>query len=1508
MTVTSNLVLNAGTFPSNVTTLYISNNLNNTGNLLPSDINLTLQGTSFITFNCGNAIFNSINLAKSSSSTITPTGNCTTKDFTLTSGNVNNPASAYNLNITSDLVLDNDTSQNFGGANLSVILNGSSDQYITQSNVLFKSPLTISKSSGKAILLSNLITSNSQSCTISQGTLNLNGFDFVCSSTFTINTGATLEANGIEYFTAPTNQSQSSIIYTGSANSTIDYAALPSLSYKNLTVNLAENNDVLDSRNLLSNAIKGHWKMENGSGSVSDSSGQNNTATLNGNAAYSTTVPTLTDEINTYSIDLDGSGDYLNPGNNLNLLQNVKGATLTAWIRKRTNTSSDQIVGLSTGNSTSTSRVFMGTSTSTIECGARSLDSESVQTVTTNANVVTTNTWYHVACVVDYGKDKITIYVDGIPQLTDTLIDFSQGTTENTASQTSSIGIDEDKSGGDFDGQIDEVRIYSRPLSGREVSALYQGKTTSAIDTTLTVDGNFSLTSGTFYSPATLNISGNFSNTGTFTHNSGTIVLNGSNQTINGDTTFYNLTKATASTDTLTFQGNKTQIIANTLTLTGVSSNLLRLRSSSNGTQWNINPQGTRTIEYLDVKDSNNINASVIAVNGLNITDSLNNTNWGFESGEPAITLTPVSPDPTADTTPTVTGTATDADGTIALIEYQMDGTGSTWNSCTADDGSFNSNNENFTCDISPTLNHGNHTIYVRATDNAANVTPNEDAATDSFTVDITPPAITINTPTNPTNNATPTLTGNATDALSNVNNIQYQVDSTGGSWSNCSASDGNFNSSSENFSCTIVSTLSDGNHLIYFRGVDSLSNTTTNNDAASEDFDVDTTAPTVPGTPSATTPANDSTPTWQWNQSTDAIAGLSTITAYTMQWSKQSDFSSGVSSAQVGTNNCSLGICTYTTGSVSNGTWYFRVKATDTLGNESAYSSNGSRFIDTSAASITLTAISPDPTTDTTPTLTGSVTDGNSNISSVEYQMNSTSNSWSSCTSDDGLFDELTETFTCQVTSELTGGSHTIYTRATDASNNVTSNIIAHRDTFAVDISAPTITLTPYTPDPTADDTPTISGSATDSTATISNIQYQYDGTGGTWRNCTATDGAFDEATEEFTCTPNTGLSDGNHTIYVRATDSTGNTTTNGSASTDSFIVDTTYPSVSLTAISPDPTNDNTPTIIGTATDVTGTVSNVRYQVDATGGSWSNCTADDGVFDENIESFSCTPSSSLSDGSHTIYVQSIDALSNTMDVAHLASDAFVIDTTSAIITLDTIISVTDTTPEITGSVVDSLLTISNAQYQMDGTGGTWNSCTADDGTFDEANEDFTCNVSSPLNNGSHTVYVRVTDSDGKTTSNGAAETMIFVVDTTPPTISVNAVTPDPTSDTTPSITGTATDANALTAAVLLQIDGTGSTWTACTANDGTFDEASETFSCTAPSALSEGSHTFYLRGIDSLNNMTTSGYTTDTFVVSTTSPIITLGTVAPDPTSDTTPTLTGSAASTYSTVTNIQY
>ena len=144
---------------------------------------------------------------------------------------------------------------------------------------------------------------------------------------------------------------------------------------------------------------------------------------------------------------------------------------------------------------------------------------------------------------------------------------------------------------------------------------------------TLSGSGTKSIASGT------INVAGNWSNSVTFSPGSSTVNLTGGSQAITGTNTFNNLSKNTASAATLTFPAGAKQTVLGTLTLKGAdTSNRLALRSSTLSTQWKIDPQGTRSLAFLDVQDSNNTNSNVIIAAQTGSLDSGNNTNWAINA------------------------------------------------------------------------------------------------------------------------------------------------------------------------------------------------------------------------------------------------------------------------------------------------------------------------------------------------------------------------------------------------------------------------------------------------------------------------------------------------------------------------------------------------------------------------------------------------------------------------------------------------------------------------------------------------------------------------------------------------------------------------------------------------------------------------------------------------------------------------------------------------------------
>ncbi len=158
----------------------------------------------------------------------------------------------------------------------------------------------------------------------------------------------------------------------------------------------------------------------------------------------------------------------------------------------------------------------------------------------------------------------------------------------------------------------------------------------------LNVDGNVLIDiSGSLYATSsTITVKGNWTNYGTFLPDTSTIILNGANQAIYGNNTFYNLTKTVTSADTLYFEAGKTQTIFDNLTLQGTSGNLLSLRSTQDGQYWYIDPRGTGNVSFANISDLYNLSfTNLIAINS---TDSGHNTNVSFGGSECSCLDTPL--------------------------------------------------------------------------------------------------------------------------------------------------------------------------------------------------------------------------------------------------------------------------------------------------------------------------------------------------------------------------------------------------------------------------------------------------------------------------------------------------------------------------------------------------------------------------------------------------------------------------------------------------------------------------------------------------------------------------------------------------------------------------------------------------------------------------------------------------------------------------------------------------
>lgn len=134
---------------------------------------------------------------------------------------------------------------------------------------------------------------------------------------------------------------------------------------------------------------------------------------------------------------------------------------------------------------------------------------------------------------------------------------------------------------------------------------------------------------GTLTAPADeLIVTGDLTNSGTFNHNGGTVIFDGGTAIVTGNYTFNNVEVLPNITTLQVLTGSVISIEGSTI-IAGTESNHIQLISDTPGQPWYIDPQGSRNIQYVDVRDSVNNNLSAIQLLGRGL-NSGNNVGWNF--------------------------------------------------------------------------------------------------------------------------------------------------------------------------------------------------------------------------------------------------------------------------------------------------------------------------------------------------------------------------------------------------------------------------------------------------------------------------------------------------------------------------------------------------------------------------------------------------------------------------------------------------------------------------------------------------------------------------------------------------------------------------------------------------------------------------------------------------------------------------------------------------------------
>ena len=692
-----------------------------------------------------------------------------------------------------------------------------------------------------------------------------------------------------------------------------------------------------------------------------------------------------------------------------------------------------------------------------------------------------------------------------------------------------------------------------------------------------------------------------------------------------------------------------------------------------------------------------------------------------------------------------------------------------------------------------PPLTEGNHDITTTVTDPAGNTSPASDPV--SVVIDTQPPAAPGNvqlsnndsgTPvpiTNgATNDTTPVLTGTAEPGSTvtvsdNGAPLGTATVGTDGTWS-------------------YSPTLNPGDHSLTATVTDPAGNVS--NPSAPIAVNVDTTAPAAPG-PILISNDQSGTPIPITNGITNDTSPVLSGTAEPGSTVTVSDGTTVLGSVSVGSD----GSWSYTTPALSEGDHTLNATVTDAAGNSSTTAASVTIIVDVTppavASDVTVTneagttINSGGATNDTTPVISGSAAEG-----STINVYNGTELLGTATVVQGG-------TWSFTPTTGLGEGQHSITTTVVDPAGNTSAPstpVIVNIDLTPPAIAGDLVlsndssgTAVPITTGATNDATPVLSGTAEAGsvvivTDTVDNVATVLGsttvGTDGTW-----------------TFTPTAPLDPGAHSLTTTVTDPAGN---EGDVSDPvNFTVDLTPPDVAgdvvlnnnngtelVSIVNGSATNDTTPVLSGTAPE--GSVITVydganilgTVVVDATG-AWSYTTAALSQGDHSLSATVTDPAGNVSDPSQ--------AIGFTVDTVEPAAATELQLANGQDVPIATGGLTNDQTPVLSGKAeAGSTVTVSDNGTEI----GT--------ATVDE-DGNWTFTPADPLPAGDHSLTATVTDPAGNTSSESSPIGFTIDLDVPEPATALQLfnnegstpveITNGTTNDTTPTLSGTASAAEA---------------------------------------------------------------------------------------------------------------
>ena len=165
---------------------------------------------------------------------------------------------------------------------------------------------------------------------------------------------------------------------------------------------------------------------------------------------------------NTYSLDFDGTNDYLGIGST-SKLEFTSSFSLSAWVKPDLN-KTQYVIDTSTDVSSSNGYMLRCNSNGTVRFWSYSANGFLDSTAT-----VSTSSWNHLVAVKE--GSTLRLYINAGTPVTRTDGGFAASDTTNLRIGNSSLF------GGYFNGLIDEVSMYNYALTSANVSSIYNSGT-----------------------------------------------------------------------------------------------------------------------------------------------------------------------------------------------------------------------------------------------------------------------------------------------------------------------------------------------------------------------------------------------------------------------------------------------------------------------------------------------------------------------------------------------------------------------------------------------------------------------------------------------------------------------------------------------------------------------------------------------------------------------------------------------------------------------------------------------------------------------------------------------------------------------------------------------------------------------------------------------------------------------------------------------------------------------